>query len=154
MAPQCSRFSLLGEAACVVRVGAIPFARKKARHASFAMTSDEAEIRTIVCPHVRWVGCLRVVIRKTLRRPVRGLYAADPPAWFPQAPGGGQQIRRYSRKVKFRLPLTANPCGAASYPRRISLPSAIGRDAPSQAKRRMLTHRRSGSFAAFFRKTE
>ena len=94
MAPQCSRFSLLGEAACVVRVGAIPFARKKARHASFAMTSDEAEIRTIVCPHVRWIGCLRVVIRKTLRRPVRGLYAADSPAWFPQAPGGGQQIRR------------------------------------------------------------
>lgn len=44
MAPQCSRFPLLEEAACVVGVGAIPFARREARHASFAMTSDEAEI--------------------------------------------------------------------------------------------------------------
>lgn len=116
MAPQCSRFPLLEEAACVVGVGAIPFARREARHASFAMTSDEAEILTIVCSHVRWVGCLRVVISKTLRRPVGGLYAADLPAWFPQAPGvraANTALKKKKQNRKFRLPLTANPCGAA-----------------------------------------
>ena len=115
MAPQCSRFPLLEEAACVVGVGAIPFARREARHASFAMTSDEAEILTIVCSHVRWVGCLRVVISKTLRRPVGGLYAADLPAWFPQAPGvraANTALKKKKQNRKFRLPLTANPCGA------------------------------------------
>ena len=80
------------------------------------MTSDEAEILTIVCPHVRWVGCLRVVISKTLRRPVGGLYAADLPAWFPQAPGvraANTALKKKKQNRKFRLPLTANPCGAA-----------------------------------------
>ena len=153
MAPQCSRFSLLGEAACVVRVGAIPFARKKARHASFAMTSDEAEIRTIVCPHVRWVGCLRVVIRKTLRRPVRDLYAADPPAWFPHAPGASNKYGA-AQKSKIQIAVDGESVRRGPKPRRISLPSAIGRDTLSQAKRMMPTHRRSGSSAAFFLKTE